>query len=315
VVEHDGAHIVNSYPDSGPLYRKLARQIGLSPRHLLLAPGSDGVIRAVFDSLVEEGDGVLHTAPTFAMYPVYCQMRAAKVTTLAYQSSAEGPQLGVAAIVDALARVRPRLLCLPNPDSPTGTVFAAHDLRAVIEAAASHRTWVLIDEAYHPFHSESVASWVDECPNLIVARTFAKAWGMAGLRIGYAIANPEVVPYLHKVRPMYEVSTLAVAVTERMLDHEDEMIGAVARLNDGRDWFVSEMRSRGFQALQSHGNFCHVRFGDDGGTPRCVTTSCIAPTAAAAWPATAVSLPRPATHSRRSSSALPAPFPVRGFLP
>jgi histidinol-phosphate aminotransferase len=124
---------------------------------------------------------------------------------------------------------------------------------------------VLIDEAYHPFHSESVASWVDECPNLIVARTFAKAWGMAGLRIGYAIANPEVVPYLHKVRPMYEVSTLAVAVTERMLDHEDEMIGAVARLNDGRDWFVSEMRSRGFQALQSHGNFCHVRFGDDGG--------------------------------------------------
>jgi histidinol-phosphate aminotransferase len=96
----------------------------------------------------------------------------------------------------------------------------------------------------------------------VVARTFAKAWGLAGLRIGYAAACPELVGYLHKVRPMYEVNTVAVAVLEQMLEHADAVRASVERLNAGRDGLLAAMDALGLPTLHAKGNFAHVRFGD-----------------------------------------------------
>lgn len=254
--------VVNTYPDSGPLYRKLGALLGVSPSNLLLAAGSDGVIRSVFEAFVEPGEPVVHTQPTFAMYPVYSLMHGARVSTLDYTASPDGPRLGVDTIVQCLHDVRPRVACLPNPDSPTGTLLQPDELRAILDAARTCGTVLLIDEAYHPFTPVTALPWVHEFENLVIARTFAKAWGMAGLRIGYAIAAPGLIATLHKVRPMYEVNTLAVAVTERMLDHAAAVDASVERLNRGRDGFARAMESCGFKALPSGGNFIHVAFGE-----------------------------------------------------
>src|SRR5262249_55964526 len=155
--------------------------------------------------------------PTFAMYPVYARMYGAATSTLDYQSSTRGPTLSLDAVISTIGEVRPKLVCLPNPDSPTGTVFESAALRRIVEAAGEVGALILVDEAYHPFCEITAASWVDEYEHLVVARTFAKAWGLAGLRIGYGVAAPACAKLLHKVRPMYEVNTLAVAVMERML--------------------------------------------------------------------------------------------------
>jgi histidinol-phosphate aminotransferase len=165
-------------------------------------------------------------------------------------------------VLSGIARVRPKLVCLPNPDSPTGTVFEAAALRRIIEAAGDVGALILVDEAYHPFCEITAAPWVDEYEHLVVARTFAKAWGLAGMRIGYAIAAPSCALLLHKVRPLYEVNTLAVAVMERMLDHSEEVRKSVRRLNDGRDRMIAAMESLGFRTVHAHGNFMHVAFGD-----------------------------------------------------
>jgi histidinol-phosphate aminotransferase len=152
---------------------------------------------------------------------------------------------------------------LPNPDSPTGTVFSDDELRSMVELCEAQGTVVLLDEAYHPFYPHSVAAWTATYSNLIVARTFAKAWGLAGLRIGYAVAHPQTMQYLHKLRPMYEVSTVAAHVIERMLDHPDAMQASVQRLNAGKEAFLSAMQARGYEILRGHGNFLHVAFGAD----------------------------------------------------
>lgn len=249
------------YPEFGNLYRKLARWVGVSPDGLILTPGSDGAIRMVFEAFINEGDTVAHTSPTFAMYGVYCKMFGVNALPLRYERSAQGPVLGADTILAYLTRERPKLYCLPNPDSPTGTVVPPEELRAIIELCGKLGCVILIDEAYHPFYANSCAPWTRTFDHLVVARTFAKAWGLAGLRIGYAVGYPETIRYLHKLRPMYEVSTIAAVVAERMLDFTDDMHASVRRLNEGKAYFLQHMEDLGFQTLHGEGNFLHVAFG------------------------------------------------------
>lgn len=253
-----------TYPEAGETYRKLARWVGVSPDSLLLTPGSDGAIRLVFEAFVEQGDAVIHTVPTFAMYPVYSKMFGAEACTIEYVRTENGPSLNSGAIIDALLEHKPKLLCLPNPDSPTGTVLAPDVLREILTVCEAVGTVLLLDEAYHPFYEWTAIPWTETSRNLIVARTFAKAWGVAGLRIGYAAAHPETITLLHKMRPMYEVNTLAVEFMSRMLDRSPEMMRSVARINEGKHFFQEEMRSLGFKVLPTDGNFLHVAFGEQG---------------------------------------------------
>jgi histidinol-phosphate aminotransferase len=174
----------------------------------------------------------------------------------------DGPRLDTDAVLKAVREFRPKLLCLPNPDSPTGTVVAPAVLREILTACEAAGTVMLVDEAYHPFYNSSVVIWTEQSRNLVVARTFAKAWGVAGLRVGYAVAHPETIALLHKMRPMYEVSTLAVEFMLRMLDHRTAMAQAVSRIDEGKAFFVEEMRGLGFKVLPTAGNFVHVAFGE-----------------------------------------------------
>lgn len=253
-----------TYPEAGALYRKLASWVGVSPESLLLTAGSDGAIRSVFEVFVEHGDTAILTVPTFAMYQVYSQMFGASICPVNYQPSEAGPRLDPAAIVDAIRKHNPKLLCLPNPDSPTGTVLPPDVLRALLTECETAGTVLLLDEAYYPFYDWSAVSWTGSSRNLVVARTFAKAWGAAGLRIGYLVAHPDTVAIVHKMRSMYEVSTIAVEFMSRMLDKTGEMAQSVARIREGKAFFCGQMRSLGFKILATEGNYVHVGFGGAG---------------------------------------------------
>jgi histidinol-phosphate aminotransferase len=250
------------YPDVAPLYHQLGEYIGMSPQSLILAQGSDGVIGSVFRAFVESGDVVFLTQPTYAMYQFYADMCGAETTVLEYIYSERGPQLNSESIIEMVHNQRPKLVCLPNPDSPTGTVFMPDDLRRIIRSAFEVNALILIDEAYYPFYMHTVVPWIDEFPNLIVARSFSKAWGLSGVRLGYGIASSEVTAMLHKVRPNYETNSVALVMAQRMIsDFDHEMRASVKRLNQGRDDFLSAMKELGLRTLESHGSFCHVAFG------------------------------------------------------
>lgn len=252
---------IYAYPDMTQLYSKLAEHVGLTAQHIRLTPGSDGAIRTVFEAFVSPGDTVIHTAPTFAMYPVYCQMFGAKAVALEYDRTDSGPQLNFENLLQAIRDLAPRLVCLPNPDSPTGTIIDSERLRELLLAAKTSGSLVLIDEAYFPFYEHSCADLLPDFSNLIIARTFAKAWGLAGLRIGYALASPEITLYLHQVKPMYEVGTFACEVVHRMLPRYSEVLNSVKRINAARSWFNNRLNSMGFKTTETHGNFTHVALG------------------------------------------------------
>lgn len=250
-----------TYPDLAPLYARLAASVGVEPDNLLLAPGSDGAIRAVFETFVSPGETVVITEPTFAMYTVYGRIYSARAVSVAYGPSNAGPTLSADTVVETIARERPRLVCLPNPDSPTGTVFQPAELERIAAAAAQAGAVMLVDEAYYPFHPETAVPMIGRYPNLVVVRSTAKAWGMAGIRVGYAVADARLATMLHKVRSMYEIGAFSAAVLDRMLDRHDEVMASVARLESGRRAFLDAMDGFGFRTLRGAGNFCHVAFG------------------------------------------------------
>jgi histidinol-phosphate aminotransferase len=254
----------STYPEARALYQKLGAWAGVKPECLLLTPGSDGAIRLTFEAFVEHGDAVVHTLPTFAMYPVYSQMFGAVEHVVEYGRKGDEPALDVDAMIAKVRDIQPKLVCLPNPDSPTGTVIPQQAVKKLLSACEEAGSVLLVDEAYFPFYDETVIALVEKSRNLIIARTFAKAWGVAGLRIGYAAAHPETIALLHKMRPMYEVSTVAVEFMARMLDDPSVMTKSVARIKDGKDCFVGEMRALGFKVLPTHGNFVHVAFDSAG---------------------------------------------------
>jgi histidinol-phosphate aminotransferase len=256
---------VARYPDSAPLYGMLAAHVGVDPHALCLTPGSDGGIGAVFRTFVGPGDRVVYPHPTYRMYEVYSRMCGARSLTVAYERGPDGPRLSVDAVNRLIVERRPKLVGIPNPDSPTGTVLDLHGLRSIIASALHVGAMVLVDEAYHPFYAPTVVPLLPEFPNLIVVRSFSKAWGLAGVRLGYTVSSPAVATLVHKVRPCYEVSTLAVEIASRMLrDFEGEMLASVKRLTTGRDAFIGAMGELGLRTLTSHGSFAHVAFGDFG---------------------------------------------------
>ena len=262
VLQNIDKSICYSYPETGPLYRKLADHVGVLPENLYIAAGSDGVIRSVYEIFIDRGSVVAYPSPTFAMYSVYSKIYGANNIELEYQPSPTGPVLTIESVIESLETHRPNLFCLPNPDSPTGSVFKPNDMERIISAAAERQIAVLVDEAYFPFYDETTVKLINTYPNLIVARSTGKAWGMAGFRIGYAVSNAHTIKLLHKVRPMYEANSVAVAAFEAMLNHEDEMLAAVDRLNFGKQFFLNEMDQFGFKTLKGEGNFLHVAFGE-----------------------------------------------------
>jgi len=250
------------YPNTFELYKKLAVYLGVKMSNLLLSHGSDGVIRSMFDTFVSNGEKVMITSPTFVMYEIYAKIYGAKLFKIDYYPSTEGPVLEANRLIEAIKRYQPKLVCLPNPDSPTGTFFLEDELEKIISVCCDNGVLILVDEAYHPFCEITALSWINRYPNLVIARTFAKAWGLAGLRIGFAVGNNEVISFLHKVKPMYEINSVAVAVVTKMLEKHNEVISSVHRLKAGMSLFLDNMKEFEYDVIEGAGNFSHVCFGE-----------------------------------------------------
>lgn len=251
------------YPELSELYGAIAKLDQVTPDSLLLTYGSDGAIKYVFDVFVEHGDYVFHTNPSFAMYEVYCRMYGAIPFAMEYSKSLNGPVLNLENIEELLHRYKPKLFCLPNPDSPSGTVVEPGLIKKILKVCEETKTILFLDEAYYPFYPWTGAQWVENSSNLIVARTFSKAWGLAGLRVGYMISNPDTISLISQMRPMYEIGSFASDFVLNLLQYSEQMLLSVDRINKGKNHFLNKMQQLGFGVLNTYGNFIHVGFGEN----------------------------------------------------
>jgi histidinol-phosphate aminotransferase len=157
--------------------------------------------------------------------------------------------------IKEMLRERPRVLALPNPDQPTGTVLLPAQLRQIVETAREAKTLVVIDEAYHPFYPQSAAEWVKEYSNLLVTRSFSKAWGLSGLRLGVMIGQPKLVEYASRLRGLHEVNAIAVVLGGYLMDHPEIVDAYVREVAEGR-----EVLKQGALDLGLGFPVCHTNF-------------------------------------------------------
>jgi histidinol-phosphate aminotransferase len=239
--------IFRRYPDPRPLYERLGQALGVGIDSLLVTAGSAAAVRSIFETFIEPGDSVVFADPTCPMYSALSQLYQARPLPIPHDASRELP---LSQILGALKR-RPRLLAIVNPSQPMGTAFSIDALRAIGAAAECAGTILLIDEACYPFCPESAIDWSPGSANVIVARTFSNGDGMAGVGLGYLVANPRLIDFVGRTRASHEVNSIAVALGCHLLDHAELAESRFREIEAGRAILLRGARKQGnFQLLR-----------------------------------------------------------------
>src|SRR5467141_3802322 len=195
--------------------RSVARALphdGRADGDLSRISGNDEALHLIADTFIEDGDSVLVAEPTFDMYRFFSELAGARVTALRYDDEMKFPVAEVLRELRGSSPSIPRVLFIANPNNPTGTLVQSEDLRRIFVAAS--RTLVLVDEAYFDFSGLTILPWIREYSNLLVARTFSKAAGLAALRLGCLFAKPEILSVMRRACTPYPVNTAALVAAE-----------------------------------------------------------------------------------------------------
>jgi histidinol-phosphate aminotransferase len=247
---------ISQYPDREAGERLVARFFRVSPEQVLLTNGVDEALQLFALTYLSEGDEVIVTDPTFNMYPLDVAMAGATLVAAPSERDFSFP------LEKVLAAVTPRtkMIAIANPNNPTATVASRTDLIRVIEAAPEAA--VLIDEAYFEFYGETVLDLLPKYDNLFVARTFSKAYGLAGLRIGAMMGNAEQIGYLRRVTPPFNVNTVALACLPVAISDQQFVADYLREVFDGRSRLQSLLSEMGLRFWPSFTNFVLVEVGE-----------------------------------------------------
>ena len=256
-------------------YLEAESGVHLTPEQIWAANGSNEVMLHVLQAFGGPGRTCLTFTPTYSMYPEYARD---SLTDYVTRPRREDFTLDVETAVAAISELRPAVVILASPNNPTGTALPLEDIDRILEAARGHGPMlgaeigsparasdcvVVIDEAYAEFRRPGVPSALEMLgpahPHLAVTRTMSKAFGAAGLRLGYLAADRALVDALRVVRLPYHLSAVTQAAALAALSHRDELMAQVASLRDERDALVAWLRGRGLTAHESDANF--VLFG------------------------------------------------------
>jgi len=217
-------------PDTGLLYDALSRSVGKTSDQIFLQNGITECIRVLYDLGCSAGDNVVCIDPTYPMYALYAEMYGIEFRPLTFDSSTLRLQIDA---LPALIDSRTRFVFLPNPNLPIESCLSVEEVRSIADQCAKRNVFLVIDEAYYFFGGPTVIDLIEECSNLIVLRTFSKAYGLAGLRIGFMVSNQENIAYLSKSRSLVECNSISMAIATYMLENPNVMQEHVREVADG----------------------------------------------------------------------------------
>ena len=252
---------VNRYCDHLAVDLRVAigAMVGTDLNHIAVGPGSVGLLQQLCVAYLDPGDEVVYPWRSFEAYPIMVQTMGAKAREVPLVDYAFDLDAVVAAITD-----KTKIVMLATPNNPTGTALRVDALRAMLAKVPDH-VIVLIDEAYREFVDPSYGDPVEllaDHPNVIVSRTFSKAYGLAGLRIGYLVADPAIVDEINKVLIPFAVNGVAQAAAIAALAARDQYAPLLAGLRAERDRMMAELTVAGWSVPDSQANFVYLPTGE-----------------------------------------------------
>jgi len=246
---------LTKYPERQPVEQIVAEHFGLAADHVLLTNGVDEAIHLMCCAFLDAEDEALIATPSFFMYDVSVQMMTPHLRKVQSDATLSFPfERFMAAISE-----RTKLIIVASPNNPTGAVVSREHLLAI--AAAAPQAVLMVDEAYYHFDGASVMSDLATVPNLIVARTFSKAYGLANLRVGMLAGSAELLKYVRKVGSPYNVNGVALDCLPVALADEDYVAWYSEQVRVGRKRMMKGLREIGVPFFPSHANFVLMNIG------------------------------------------------------
>jgi len=250
------------YPDDFELKSAVASHNGLGTERVVLGNGSNDVLDLIARVFLIAGRSAIYSQHAFAVYPLASLSAGAELIAV--------PAKDFGHDLDAMRRaIRPdtRLIWIANPNNPTGTFLPYAELKAFMQAVPSDVV-VVLDEAYNeyipPAERVDTTAWLAEFPNLVITRTFSKIYGLAGLRIGYALAAAEIADLMNRVRQPFNCNNLALAAATAALDDHEFVARSYALNRAGMEQILEGFKRFGFSHIPSCGNFLTFKVGDAG---------------------------------------------------
>ncbi|MDD5136029.1 MAG: histidinol-phosphate transaminase, partial [Candidatus Omnitrophica bacterium] len=256
---------INRYPDSASYYlkKKLGGVLKVSEDSLIFGNGSDEIICLALRAFVGEGDEVVIARPTFLIYEIAAQVQGANVRSVALTKDLRYDLKEMKKAINS----KTKLVFIANPDNPTGTYVTKKELDEFMHGLPE-RVIVFLDEAYSEFAAYSFKDYPNGIdylrdPRIIVARSFSKVYGLAGLRIGYGIAGPEIIKYMERVREPFNINILAQVGALAALDDKAFLKRTMVHVEMEREFLYSAFRKMGLEYNRSATNFVIVNVGKD----------------------------------------------------
>ncbi len=250
----------NYYPNKHMFnyFRKLlAEYNGLSIENVYPFPGADAALRTLFLSLTDPGDSVLFVKPTFSMVEIYAKfmgLRRISVDLIEYGDEWVADMNKLIELAKEAS-----LVVLVDPNNPTGNAIIKGDKKFLEAIALNTKGFVIVDETYYEFSGYTVADFVNEYPNIIVVRSLSKAFCLAGFRLGYVIADKDVLSNIVKVVTTFDISTPSLAAGIAALENLDYHMNIIEKIKQLRDYLYLQLKTMGFKVYRSYANFLLVK--------------------------------------------------------
>ena len=246
---------LTKYPEREPVERLVAKHFGLQAEQILLTNGVDEAIHLMCCAFLDEGDEALIAPPTFFMYDVSICMMTRGLVKVQSDETLEFPfERFMTAITE-----KTKLIIVATPNNPTGASVSRKHLLAIAKAAP--QAVLMVDEAYYHFHGESVMQDLVDVPNLVVARTFSKAYGLANLRVGMLAGSAELLRYVRKVSSPYNVNGVALDCLSAAIGDEAYLAWYVEQVRVGRERMMGGLAELGVPYFPSEANFVLMKIG------------------------------------------------------
>jgi histidinol-phosphate aminotransferase len=260
---HEAIKSIALYPDGNGFELKdaLHKRFGVEHAHIVLGNGSNDMLELAARAFLTVGDKAVYAQHAFAVYPLAIQ----EVGAVGVCVPAKNFGHDLDAMREAAIEHKAKLVFIANPNNPTGTFLGAADLLGFLRALPPN-ILVVLDEAYNEYLSEELrcgtVGWLKDFPNLILSRTFSKAYGLAGLRVGYAFCHAQVADMMNRVRQPFNVNSVAQAAAVAALQDE-AFVRRTCEINRrGMEQVTTGLRKLGLEYIPSYGNFVSFRIGD-----------------------------------------------------
>jgi histidinol-phosphate aminotransferase len=253
---------LNLYPDTDSIQLReaLAGHWGVDKEGIIVGTGSDQLIQVIANVFIDKGDKVLYPAPSFGMYKDSCIIAGGTAINYVLEQK-DDYSYSAEKIIKAYEAEHPKIVYICSPNNPTGNLMPEDEILKVVKACKN--AVVVVDEAYAEFSDTTVIPYVEEYQNLLVLRTFSKAFGLAGVRCGYSLSSESLAKIVNLTRPPYNISSLSQYTAALVLSEKDEMKCNISYLVAERERVSAELaKIRGIHVYNSAANFILVKVRD-----------------------------------------------------